>query len=242
MIDGSAIVTSRSGNLVATNAAAKSAPSKAHDILIPKGIQWTTGKDGQIFLTFSNSAAIGIDSSTQIKCLEYTQKPFNKEKQAFEYEPSVSKLRLQLEEGQVAIASNRLSPLSELRVQVPNGELRLHKGTCLIRYDAMGLQITAYDGNLTYYYPDGKEREFLTAPNKMRISDQSAERQQIAESSSTLEALSEHEQQLCQAVQHASQRVIFEANAGTGQAPHPVLIVKPQYFQQPALRPYQYKD
>ena len=128
-----------------------------------------------------------------------------------------------------------------LRVQLPKGELRLHKGTCLISLEAAGLHITAYEGNLTYYYPDSESREFVSAPNGIRISDQSSERQQIA-GASTVESLEVEQVRFCQAAQHASKRVTFQANDSTKLAPEPVLIVRPQYFQQSYFRPYQFVE
>jgi hypothetical protein len=174
-----------------------------------------------------------------VQCDAYTQRPFDKEDQILGLEASVSNLKLHLIEGEIAVASNRLSPLSNLRIQLPKGELRLHKGTCLIRLDATGLHITAFEGNLTYYYPDGESREFVSAPKGIRISDQSIERLQVAEVTSA-EWLELEQARFCQAAQHASTRVIFQANEATKRPPEPILIVRPQYFQQTYLRPYQF--
>ena len=66
------------------------------------------------------------------------------------------------------------------------------------------------------------------------------ERLQVAENTSveTLEAEQAH---FCQAAQHASKRVTFQANESTNLPPEPVLIARPEYFQQPGFRPYQFK-
>ena len=104
-----------------------------------------------------------------------------------------------------------------------------------------GLHITAYDGNLTYYYPNSQSREFVSAPKGIRISEQSMERLQVAETT-TVETLEAELARFCQAAQHASKRVTFQANESTNLPPEPVLIARPQYFQQPEFRPYQYKE
>lgn len=241
MIDGSAIVTSRSGQVSAVNNAGERVSLQAHDILQPAGLRLTTEKNGQIFFTLSNGVAIALDASSAIQCVEYTQRRFEKEDQNLGFEPSVSKMLLQFDQGQIAIASNRLSPLSELRIQLSKGEIRLHKGTCLISYDSTGLHITAFEGNLTYYYPDGESREFISAPKSVRISEQSMERQQIAEATTT-DALEADATRLCQAAKHASQRVVFEPNVDIGRPPVPVLVTSPSYFKQPTMRPYQFQD
>ncbi|WPJ95265.1 hypothetical protein SH580_17730 [Coraliomargarita algicola] len=241
MIEGSAIITSRSGLVQASNASGQAVATKPHKVLQPEGLRISTQQDGQLFLTFSNAVAIALNEETALQCLEYSQQSFKNEDLSPGFEPSTSKLRLQLSQGQLAIASNRLSPLSELRIHLPKGEVRLHKGTCLIQLDTTGLHITAYEGNLTYYYPQQQAREFISAPKSVRISEQSIERQQIAEAT-TVESLDAAETQLCQAAQHASKRVVFQANARADAPPVPVLIVSPDYFKQADLRPYQFND
>ncbi|HBR94562.1 MAG TPA: hypothetical protein DEA90_10400 [Opitutae bacterium] len=242
MLDGSAFVTSRSGSIAATDAAGQTVDISAHEVLQPAGLQLSTAAQGQLFLTFSNSVAIALTSNTSVQCLEYEQQAFENKDRTSGLEPSVSKLRLKLTEGELAIASNQLSPLSELRIQLPTGEIRLHKGTCLIRLDAItGLHIAAYEGNLTYYYPGAEAREFISAPKMVRISQQSLQRQQIAEAAS-VDSLSAGSVQFCKAAQHASQRVSFQANASTGAPPVPIRIVSPDYFKQPDLRPYRFED
>jgi hypothetical protein len=66
------------------------------------------------------------------------------------------------------------------------------------------------------------------------------ERLEVAENTSveTLEAEQAH---FCQAAQHASKRVTFQANESTKLPPEPVLIARPKYFQQPEFRPYSFK-
>jgi len=241
MIKGSAIVTSRSGSVSAIDASGEAVSVASHEILHPAGLTLSTIKDASIFLTLSNGIAVALNESSLVQCVEYTQRLFDKKDQALGVEPSVSNLKLRLIDGQIAVASNWLSPLSDLRIQLPKGELHLHKGTCLISLDAVGLRITAYEGNLTYYYPDGESREFVSAPRGIRISDQSSERQQLA-GASTVESLEIEEVSFCQAAQHASKRVTFQANDSTKLPPEPVLIVRPQYFQQHKLRPYQFEE
>ena len=241
MIEGSAIVTSRSGSVSAIDASGERVSAASHEILDPVGLTLSTKKDARIFLTFSNGIAVALNAASVVQCTDYTQRPFDKEDQALGLEPSESNLKMRLIDGQIAVASNRLSPLSDLRVKLPKGELRLHKGTCLISLDLTGLHITAFEGNLTYYYPDGESREFISAPKVIRISDQSMERQKAAEIT-TVDSLGIEQVHFCQAAQHASKRVTFQANESTKLPPEPVLIVRPQYFQQPDYRPYQFVE
>ena len=240
MLKGSAIVTSRSGSAHAKDAYGERISTTSRKILNPSGLTLHTKRDAHIFLTFSNGVALGMSEKSVVQCTDYTQRPFDKEDQARGLEPSVSNLKLRLIEGQIAVASNRLSPLSELRIQLPKGELRLHKGCVLIRLNTTGLHITAFDGNLTYYYPNSQSREFVSAPRGIRISEQSMERLQVAENT-TVEMLEAEQNHFCQAAQHASKRVTFQANESTNLPPEPVLIARPEYFKQTEFRPYQFK-
>ena len=260
MIKGSAIVTSRSGSAYAKGTSGERVAIASHETLEPSGLTLSTRRDASIFLTFSNGVALAVDEESVVQCIDYTQRPFDKEDQVRGLEPSISNLKIRMKEGQIAIASNQLSPLSELRIQLPKGELRLHKGCCLIRLNKTGLHITAYEGNLiyyyphvksrefvsaqkgslTYYYPNSQSREFVSAPKGIRISEQSIERLQVAENTS-VEMLEVEQAHLCQAAQHASKRVTFQANESTNLPPKPVLIARPEYFQQPEFRPYQFK-
>jgi hypothetical protein len=241
MLDGSAMITSQRGLVNVTDSAGKVVAAQARTTLLPTGLKLQTESKGRIFLTLSNGVALGLDASTAIEFVEYKQRPFTITELSYGLEPSTSKLKLLFSEGQIALASNRLSPLSELRIQLQQGEIRLHKGTCLISYEPTGLQITAFDGNLTYYYPDGTEREFVSAPQSIRISPQSMQRKHVAEHSE-VDALSEAKKLLCQATQYASTRVFFEANDTPQRPPVPFIIARPEYFKNPPIRPYQFKD
>lgn len=241
MINGSAMITSRTGTVKVTQVSAQSVKVNAHTTLLPGGLSFSTGSKGALFLTLSNGVALGLDEKTTIHCTEYMQRPFNREEQSRGFEASVSKLRLQYEKGQLAIASNQLSPLSDIRIELPYGELRLNKGSCLIRHDANGLHLTAVEGTLTYYYPNSEEREYITAPKNVRISKENARRPHLTKIV-PFEILNPEAIQLQKATEHASRRVLFQPNAGTGFAPKPLLIVRPEYYEQPTLRPYTFKD
>jgi hypothetical protein len=241
MIDGNAIVTSRMGSVSAQNADGQHVAIDLHTVLRPSGLSWSTSADGQFLMTLSNSVALALAPESRLRCLEYRQRPFAEDEIEPGREPSVSSLKLELASGRIAIASNRLSPLSELRIALPYGEMRLHRGVCFIEYDSTGIRLTAFEGNLTYYYPDSDAREYVPTSKRVRISPQSARLQQIAEAS-TVETLDAAAIQLCQAAQHASQRVTFLPNETSGLAPKPVLIVKPEYFEKAAQRPYRFLD
>lgn len=241
MIDGSAIVTSRSGSVSAQQADGQAVATDLHSVLRPAGVRWSTQDESRLFLALSNGVALGLDENTTLHCTQYGQRPYTADGLEEGREPSVSKSLLQLEAGRIAVASDQLSPLSELRIALPFGSVLLHRGTCLIEYDSTGIRLTAFEGNLTYSYPDSNAREYVPASRQVRISQQSAKLQRVAETT-TAATLGPEAVLLCRAAQHSSQRVVFLPNRSSGEAPEAVLIAPPGYLEQAPLRPYTFKD
>ena len=83
-----------------------------------------TGKNAHVFFALSNGMGIGIGQNSEVIFETYVQKPFPARKERLSYEPSVSILSVRLVSGTLAVASNKLSPLSQARVYLPTGELR----------------------------------------------------------------------------------------------------------------------
>ncbi len=241
IIEGNALVTSWNGSVEVIDASGEKRAIQPRLPFSPSGLHWNSAKDAGAFIAFSNGTALGIGANTRLQIIDFQQKPFGPEKAGFDYEPSESKLMLELKSGEIALSCQRLSPISDLRVRLPYGSLRVHRGTVLLRNDSTGLHIAVIEGNLTYDYPDESTREFVSAGTLLRISEQSARRREIADRGS-LDALSAEAVQLHRATTHASRRVLFKANAASGQAPEPVLVLRPEYFKQTSPRPYEYND
>lgn len=239
MTEGIAVATSIKGSIEIT-ANAQSTQPKQHDTLSLNTTTVRTGKDAHIFFALSNGMGIGVGENSEVLFETFMQKPFTKDRERLSYEPSVSILSIRLIKGSLAVVSNKLSPLSQARVYLPSGELRIHSATCIVENNGMGDHITACKGNITYHYPDGKRREFIVEPQSIRISPQSAKLGQVTEST-TLDSLPEAIDQFAKATQHASKRVHFRAGYN-GHPPRPVLITSPAYFDQPVDRPYEFNE
>jgi hypothetical protein len=240
-IRANAVLTSQSGTVRVSDASGQAYPVEARSSLLAGGLAWHTEEKSEAFLVFSNGTALGIGQSTRIRVLEYQQRPFSKEKAGFSYEPSTSKLSLALDRGEIVLVCERLSPVSELRLDLPQGSLRIHRGVAHIRYDQTGLHIAMIAGNLTYDYPGGTAREIISAGSRIRISDQSAQRREIAEQGPLAE-LPADASAFYQATQHASRRVFFQANAGTAAPPRPLIVTDADFYEQPSPRPYEFKE
>ncbi len=240
MPEGIAVATGIRGSIRIKSADGQSVSPKLHDTLILNASTIETGKNAHIFFALSNGMGIGIGQNTEVLIETFIQKPFTEKKERLSYEPSVSILSIRLVTGSMAIVSNKLSPLSQARVYLPTGELRIHSATCIVQNDDIGAHITACEGTLTYYYPDGESREFIVEPQSIRISPQSAKLGKVTEST-TLTSLPEAIDQFAKATQHASKRVFFKAGYN-GSPPRPVLIASPAYFDQPVDRPYVFNE
>lgn len=238
MISGSAIITSCNGEVKLSHHNGESVKSKLHAVLLPEGLNFRTGTKSRLFMTLSNGVALGLDSDTYLQCAEYTQLPFNLEEQSRRFEASVSRLHLKYKKGLLAIVGNYLSPLSEIKISLPDGELRLYKGSCLIEGNATELQITATEGTLIYYHAVNNNQEYITAPESLRILK--AKKKDIV--NLPINILDTKLLSLSRATYNASRRVQFKPNKGSGLAPEPVLIVRPEYFEQPPVRPYKFRN
>ena len=238
---GSAFITSQIGTLNCKDYNGSKISIKQHDFIVIEGTEINTEKDSQLYLALTNGLAIGIGPQSKVHCNTYKQQPYKVERQGTKYEPSTSVLKVAIEFGTIALSCPHLSALSEMRLILPTGELRLHRGTCVIQCTPSTTNITAYDGMLTFYYPNGSEREFIAEPMSVRISPQSAKLGRIAEDE-TDEVLEDNLLKLAQATEYAKKRVIFKvSNVGDiPQIPQPTLVVPKSYYLQPSARPYEF--
>lgn len=241
--NGSAFVTSQIGTLNYKDFNGAKISIQQHDFIDIGGATINTEKDSQLYLALTNGLAIGIGPQSKAQCITYKQQPYNIERQGTKYEPSTSILKIALESGTIALSCRHLSPSTEMRLILPIGELRLHRGTCVIRCTPSATNITAYEGMLTFYYPNGSEREFIAEPMSVRITPQSAKLGRIAEDE-TDEILEDNLLKLAQATEYAKNRVIFRvSNQGDApQIPQPTLVIHNSYYQQPSARPYEFVE
>ena len=240
MVEGLAFATSVKGSVQISSTGAGNSQPKIHDTLVLNESTIETGNNAHIFCALSNGIGIGVGQNTEVIFETYVQKPFPARKERLSYEPSVSILSIRLVTGTLSVASNKLSPLSQARVYLPTGELRIHSATCIVQNDQLGSHITACEGTITYYYPDGEQKEFIVEPQSIRISQQSAKLGKVTENT-TLTSLPEQIDQFAQATQLASKRVLFKAGLN-GNPPRAVLLSSPNFFDQPVARPYQFND
>lgn len=240
--DGLALVTTSVGEVVLTTPGGNEREVELHAVESLTGTTVRSGKGDYLFLSLSNGSALGIYGNSSVRFESYRQRPFPQERESQEYEPSRSKLVLQLEKGSLSFSAEQLSPLSSILIKLPMGRIEMYKASGHVLCDERGVRITVTSGILEYDYPGGDEQEFINAPNTVRIPTGSGKPGPIVASSAESNPAHELARQLVDATHHSRQRVIFKVESDEPSIPHPILVAKPEALLKPTPRPYKYRD
>jgi hypothetical protein len=240
MKPGLGFVTSASGKIEAFDQDGKKTKIKLHKTLNLDGLSLNTKNNGKVFLVLSNGVALALNENTQIIFKEFEQIPFPEGDNNFRHEPTISNLIIEVIDGTIGLTCDHLSPLSNLQVLMNSGHVRVHSTTSVISVNSLGMNISAFEGTLTFYYPDGKEREFIAQPETVRISDQSAARGIVTEGG-TIEDKESEIKKLATDVKFARERVFFRAVKGSD-VPEPIIIVPANYLETVPVRPFSFQD
>jgi hypothetical protein len=238
---GSAILTSVHGSVSARDKSGNTTQAELHASFDPAAHEWTTGSDGALFVVFSNSTAVGLDANTRLDCLDFGQLPFDASKIEPLREPTHSRLMLRLHQGRLAISGTRRSPLSTLSLRIPFGDVRLMRADALVEVDDDGVTLNALNGNLTVLLEGSDEPIYVSASEQIRLTAQSVRTGQAAERTEPT-ALTPEWARFFAAAENARKRVHFQANAETGRAPEPVLIIPADTIDLASPRPYRFRD
>lgn len=243
LADGIALVTSHTAGVTLTSPGTGSRTAELHAVETLSGLEVICGSGDSIFFALSNGISLGVYENSRVRFVRYQQRPFPADKESLEYEPTLSKLHVEVSEGSLFFFAPHLSPLSEMMIQLPQGKVRFHRASGRVHYDESGALISITSGIVTYHYPNAAEPTFINAPNRVRISAESALLGRIAESN-TIESdpASEVTRHLVDAARHASERVVFRVTSAGASIPQPVLVAKPANLQQLSPRPYRYLD
>ena len=240
MQPGFGFVTSMRGSVEVRNEEGKKLTLGLHESHSVDGLTLKTKEDGTLFLVLSNGVAIALTENTHIKIQNFRQIPFGPKSHSLEHEPTISNLQIYLIKGTMGLSCDHISPLSNLKIAMNSGHLRVHSTTSVLSINPLGMNISAYEGTLTFYYPDGEEREFIAHPQSVRISEQSAARGIVTESG-TVNEKEVLARRLADAVSFARKRVIYRSvHAHT--EPQALLLVSDDYLEHEPARPYSFKS
>lgn len=244
MEDGIARITTCKGKVVFTSSEGKKRDAVLHSAETLSGIDVVSGKGDHIFLALSNGTALGIYENSRVRIESFEQLPFLPSKESIDYEPSRSKLVLELFEGSLSFTAEHISPLSEFIIKLPQGRIKVHAASGRVLYDENGAKISISEGIVSYFSPKpDAEEEFINSPNVVLISDRDAALgRKVATPLTESEAAKQLTDLLVKATHRANQRVIFKVLSEEASIPQPVLIARPETLQQPSPRPYRYLD
>lgn len=240
MQPGFGFVTSMRGSVEVRNEEGKKLTLGLHESHSVDRLTLETKKDGSLFLVLSNGVAIALSENTHIEIQNFRQIPFGPESDSLKHEPTISDLQIHLIKGTMGLSCVHISPLSNLKIAMNSGHLRVHSTTSVLSVNPLGMNISAYEGTLTFYYPDGEEREFIAHPQSVRISEQSAARGIVTESS-TVDEKEVLARWLADAVSFARKRVMYRSVHGQAE-PQALLLVSDDYLEQEPVRPYSFKS
>ncbi|NCG09363.1 MAG: hypothetical protein GWO81_07350 [Verrucomicrobia bacterium] len=240
MQTGFGFVTSIRGTVEAQTPDGAKPALKLHQSEKMDGMVIKTEANAEVFLVLSNGVALALTENTHIEIKAFKQIPFSPHSTSFEYEPTVSNLHIRIIEGRIGLSCVHISPLSNLKIEMHSGYLSVHSTTSVISVNSLGMNVSAYEGTLTFYYPNGTEREFIAQPQSVRISEQSAARGIVTEQG-TVDGKEIKAQELANAVNFARKRVIYRSVPGVLE-PQPLLLVSNNYLDQAPARPYSFKQ
>jgi len=243
MRPGVAIITTSSGEVEFFESSGEKTAAGLHQIREMEGVTIRTGADGLLFLALSNGTALALDANSELHIESYTQGPFESGRESLEFEPSHSDLILDLKIGSLYYESRRLSPLSTFVARLPTGELHAQKAWGRLAQDGAGTHVTLAEGIVTFTYPGNFDEEFISGPDRRRISKLSAANGRIAETVAPAnDSFRERTNKMIAATQHANRRVVFRSKGGGPSIPQPILVSRPDDQSAPPSRPYRYID
>ncbi len=241
--DGIALVTSRQGSVTLSAPDGRIREPELHAVEVLSGVKVTSGSAGSIFFSLSNGVGLGLHGEAQLRFESYQQDPVPAGRESIDYEPTRSRLVVQLLQGTLLFSAEHISPLSEVVIKLPHGQIQIHRASGKVLLNDSDAQISILSGIVAYDYPNTEVQTFINGPNQVRISAQSAREGRFAESQQIgTDPSSEDVRQLVRAARHARERVIFKVSATDPSRLQPVLVAKPAALQKPTPRPYRYLD
>lgn len=239
MTKGRAIITTIDGDVRLIHADGDQRPARLHEILELSELQVVTGKRSYFGLSLSNGLGLCVGPESTLAITDFLQRPFLPSEASVDFEPSVSRLSLNLQSGRIAFAADRLSPLSEIVITIPQGlaETRATLGAVGIRDGRV--RLTALQGSLLFIYPESKGQEFIGQKQGIEVSDFAATRGRpdlrFEEADFDAETVN-----FIKAAYQASRRVMFTVEGLQAAIPVPRLVVSEEALQLPSPRPYDF--
>ncbi|NQY31892.1 MAG: hypothetical protein HRT56_01810 [Coraliomargarita sp.] len=235
-VSGVGAVSTVRGEVTLRDKQIKYLPPKLHHTLELDKTEVTTAADSEIVFSLSNGVGFAMDGASYVSVLRYVQRPFDSEKEGLEFEPSVSKLQLQMKSGRIALAFDHLSPLSSADVLLPVGRLQIHSGQVVVEVSENGsTSILLLKGSATLHHEASGERAFVSAGQYSRFTERSAEPDQQLDSTDA----PSHWHLLAASAEYSRQRVLFQWSESDA-TPTAVWVTPTEQLEKVSEHPYSF--
>lgn len=240
LLPGRAIVTTVDGSVLLTPAGGNPSAGILHQTLSPEGLRIETGANGFFGLSLSNGLGLLAGPNSRITIERYRQRPFAAAEASRRFEPSRSELSLRLESGSLALAADRLSPVSEVVIDLPQGAVEVRTALAHLSVEESRARMASVEGSLIFVFPVTGKREFIGLGQGIEVSASTLETGQ-PDARFTKPSFSPEMRHLIDGARHASRRVIYTVSGSEPAIPEPHLVVPTDALRLPSPRPYRYQ-
>lgn len=163
---GYAAIDSFSGNV---NINGNSGVPVKHHAFQPDGVTLSTNRDGFLAVVFSNGMSIYMGPSSQLKVIEFAQQPWHPEESNPDFEPSRSKINIQLIEGEFAITQRQAFPTSEILFTVPQGTIETISPALFVQLGPTEASLFVLDGRAIFSPTSQNRRDFVQFGQRLNL-------------------------------------------------------------------------
>lgn len=132
-----------------------------HQAFAPDGVSLTTGRNSFLSLVFSNGMSIHMGASSELRVLEFAQQPWQAGENNPDFEPSRSRIKIQLVQGDFAITQRQAFPTSEIVFVVPQGTIETLSPAIYINLQATESALFVLEGRALFHPRSHARRDFV---------------------------------------------------------------------------------
>ncbi len=236
--NGVGYITTLTGNVTFSNISGEIVRPELHSLIEMRGLKIATSSRASVSFVLSNGSSFILSAESELIVERFKQLHFEDNEGSFIVEPSTSQIGLELIKGTLTVTGERLSPLSKFEVKLPEGTLRVHSAISVLEKTQIETKIAAIEGRLTFYFGNDKDREFMSGPYAIRLTEQSAKLGRVNDRI-TRENFDPKWIELGRSVEWANNRILFQSSADQW-PPQAIKVVPADYYEQDSARPYNF--
>lgn len=140
-----------------------------HHAFQPDGITLASGRDGFLSLVFSNGMSIHMGASSEMKILEFAQQSWHPGESNPDFEPSRSRIKIQLIQGDFAITQRQAFPTSELVFTVPQGTVETLSPAIYVQLQPTEAALFVLEGRALFHPSSQSRRDFVQSGQVLNL-------------------------------------------------------------------------